>query len=75
MYMCVCVYINPFIYISFYVYISPFSDFSLIDYYKILNIVPCATGRWCKLQEMLKNREDWCAAVDGITESQTRLSN
>ena len=28
-----------------------------------------------KLQEMVKDRESWCAAVHGITKSQTRLSN
>ena len=28
-----------------------------------------------KLQEMVKDREDWPAAVHGVTESQTRPSN
>ena len=28
-----------------------------------------------KLREMVKDRESWCAAVHGITKSQTRLSN
>ena len=28
-----------------------------------------------KVQEMLKDRETWCAAVHGITNSQTGLSN
>ena len=28
-----------------------------------------------KLQEMVKDREDWHAAVHGVTKSQTQLSN
>ena len=28
-----------------------------------------------KLREMVKNREPWCAAVHGVTKSQTRLSD
>ena len=30
---------------------------------------------WSKLQEMVKDRETWSASVDGVTKSQTRLSN
>ena len=28
-----------------------------------------------KLREMVKDREIWCAAVHGVTKSQTRLSD
>jgi len=28
-----------------------------------------------KLQEIVKDREDWRAAVQGVTKNQTRLSN
>ena len=27
-----------------------------------------------KLQELVKDREDWCAAIHAVTKSQTRLS-
>ena len=43
-YVCVCVYIYIYIYtyIYIYVYIFLFRFFSIIVYYKILSIVPCA---------------------------------
>ena len=28
-----------------------------------------------KLQEMLKDRKTWCAAIHGVTKSKTQLSN
>ena len=28
-----------------------------------------------RLQEMVKNREDWCAAVGGVAKNRTRLSD
>ena len=28
-----------------------------------------------RFQEMVRDREAWCAAVHGVTKSQTRLSN
>ena len=28
-----------------------------------------------ELREMMMNREAWCAAIHGVTKSQTRLSN
>ena len=28
-----------------------------------------------KLQEIVKDREAWCAIVNGVTKSQTQLSN
>ena len=30
---------------------------------------------WSKLQEIVKDREAWRAAVHGVTKRQTRLSN
>ena len=30
---------------------------------------------WSQLQEMVKDRETWCAAVHGVAKSQTQWSN
>ena len=30
---------------------------------------------WSKLQEIVKDRESWCAAVQGVTKSKTGLSD
>ena len=38
-------------------------------------IIDSTDMRLSKLQEMVKDREAWCAAVHGIAKSQTRLNN
>ena len=42
-----------------------------------LNGITNSTNMFCKLQEMVKDREAWAAAVRGVTESDTagRLNN
>ena len=30
---------------------------------------------WSKLQDIVKDRKAWCAAVHGVAKSQTRLSD
>ena len=38
-------------------------------------IIDSMDMRLRKLQEMVKDREAWCAAVHGIAKSQTRLTD
>jgi len=38
-------------------------------------IIDSMDMRPSKLQEMVKDREAWCAAVHGIAKSQTRLTD
>ena len=38
-------------------------------------IIDSTDMRLSKLQEMVKDREAWCAAVHGIAKSQTRLTD
>ena len=38
-------------------------------------IIDSMDMNWRKPQETVKDREVWCAAVHGVTKSQTRLSN
>ena len=38
-------------------------------------IIDSMDMRLSKLQEMVKDREAWCAAVHGIAKSQTRLTD
>ena len=40
---------------------------NVIDTYMDMN--------WGKLQEIVRNREAWCAAVHGVAKSRTQLSN
>ena len=43
---------------------------------KWLDVIPDSMDMsYIKLQEMVKDREAWCAAVHRATKSQTRLSN
>ena len=64
-------------------YILSFLPFSIIGYYKILNIVSCAIqygeGNGTPLQySCLENPMDggaWKAAVHGVSKSRTRLSD
>ena len=39
------------------------------------NIIDLIDMNLSKLGEIVKDREAWCAAVHGITKSQTQLSN
>ena len=39
------------------------------------NITDSKDMNLCKLQQIVKDREAWCAAVHGVTMSWTQLSN
>ena len=42
---------------------------------KMIGITDSVDMGVSKLREMVKDREAWCAAVHGVTNSRTRLSN
>ena len=42
---------------------------------RLLEGIHRLSGHEFELQEIVKDREAWCAAIHGVSKSQTRLSN